>query len=45
VGSQGWDVYDVNREHGTVRYRIALGADGKICGAAVVVTSPIGLGP
>jgi len=47
VGSQGWDVYDVQREHGSSRWRIALGSDGKILGAAVVLTSPmpVNLGP
>jgi DNA-binding transcriptional MerR regulator len=47
VGNQGWDVYDVQREHGTSRWRIALGSDGKILGAAVILTSPlpVNLGP
>jgi DNA-binding transcriptional MerR regulator len=41
VGNQGWDVYDVQREHGTSRWRIALGSDGKILGASVILTSPM----
>lgn len=46
VGSHGWDVYDVEREHGRERYRIMLGSDGKIWGATVVpVDAPVSLGP
>jgi hypothetical protein len=47
VGNQGWDVYDVQREHGSSRWRIALGSDGKILGALVILTSPapVNLGP
>jgi len=45
VGAQGWDVYDVHRERGTARWRIALGSDGKILGALAVLTSPVTLGP
>jgi len=33
VGSQGWDVYEVRRENGVVKWRIAL-TDGVIVGAA-----------
>ncbi|HET7609263.1 MAG TPA: MerR family transcriptional regulator [Gammaproteobacteria bacterium] len=33
VGSQGWDVYEVRCENGTVKWRIAL-TDGVIVGAA-----------
>ena len=33
VGSQGWDVYEVRRENGVVKWRIAL-TDGVIAGAA-----------
>jgi len=32
VGSQGWDIYDVRHEHGTLTWRIALSHDGKIRG-------------
>ena len=45
VGAQGWDCYDVHREHGTTRYRIALGSDGKILGALAMLISPVNLGP
>jgi DNA-binding transcriptional MerR regulator len=45
VGSQGWDVYEVNRERGSGRWRIALGSDGKVLGALAVLTSPPTLGP
>jgi DNA-binding transcriptional MerR regulator len=46
VGSHGWDVYDVEREHGSERYRIMLGSDGKISGASVVpLEAPVSLGP
>jgi hypothetical protein len=47
VGSAGWDVYDVRREQGSQRWRIAVGTDGKILGAIVVLTSPmpVTLGP
>lgn len=45
VGAQGWDCYDVHRERGTTRSRIALGSDGKVLGLLVVVTSPVTLGP
>lgn len=47
VGNQGWDVYDVQREHGSSRWRIALASSGKIIGAAVVLTSPmpVNMGP
>ena len=47
VGNAGWDVYDVRREQGSQRWRIAVGSDGKIHGALVVLTSPmpVTLGP
>jgi DNA-binding transcriptional MerR regulator len=45
VGGQGWDVYDVQRERGSGRWRIALGSDGKILGALAILTSPVSLGP
>src|SRR5690606_27581393 len=45
IGSQGWDVYDLHRERGTGRWRIALGSDGKIYGAMATLTSPLTLGP
>lgn len=45
VGGQGWDVYDVHRERGSGRWRIALGSDGKILGALGTLTSPVTLGP
>lgn len=47
VGKAGWDVYDVRREQGSQRWRIAVGSDGKILGAIVVLTSPlpVNLGP
>jgi hypothetical protein len=37
VGSQGWDVYEVRRENGVVKWRIAL-TDGVIVGAAAAFT-------
>jgi DNA-binding transcriptional MerR regulator len=45
VGGQGWDVYDVHRERGSGRWRVALGSDGKILGAMAILTSPVSLGP
>jgi DNA-binding transcriptional MerR regulator len=33
VGSEGSDLYDVHREHGTSRWRILLSADGKMSSA------------
>jgi|HubBroStandDraft_4_1064222.scaffolds.fasta_scaffold533890_2 hypothetical protein len=38
VSSQGWDMYDMQREHGRVHYRIAFGTDGKIYGALVLLS-------
>ena len=35
VGNQGWDIYNVKQERGSMQWRIALGADGKIAGALV----------
>jgi bla regulator protein blaR1 len=35
VGNQGWDVYEVKQEHGSMQWRIALASDGKIAGALV----------
>jgi hypothetical protein len=31
--SPGWDIYEVHSAHAKVRWRIALGSDGKILGA------------
>jgi DNA-binding transcriptional MerR regulator len=45
VGSQGWDVYDVHRERGSARWRIAFSSSGKILGGLGVLTGPVGLGP
>ena len=46
VGSEGWDVYDVHREHGASRWRILLSPDGKIALANAVVTeAPASAGP
>jgi DNA-binding transcriptional MerR regulator len=45
VGGQGWDVYDVHRENGTGRWRIAVTLDGIIVGAQATLTSPLTLGP
>jgi hypothetical protein len=33
VGNQGWDIYDVQYERGSVQWRIALAGDGRIAGA------------
>jgi hypothetical protein len=35
VGNQGWDIYDVQYERGSVQWRIALAEDGRIAGALV----------
>ncbi|HME37981.1 MAG TPA: M56 family metallopeptidase [Steroidobacteraceae bacterium] len=35
VGNQGWDLYDVKQEHGSMQWRIALDSNGKIAGALV----------
>jgi hypothetical protein len=45
VGSRGFDVYDVHRERGSGRWRIALGSDGRILNAMGVLTAPLSLGP
>jgi DNA-binding transcriptional MerR regulator len=46
VGSAGWDVYDVQHEHGKSRFRIMLLSDGLITGALFLITDgPISLGP
>lgn len=46
VGSQGWDVYDLHHEHGTLRCRIILRPDGLITGALLVIKDgPVTLGP
>ncbi len=47
VGTEGWDVYDVQRENGSARWRIAFRSDGKIASAAAAMTSPmpVGMGP
>jgi DNA-binding transcriptional MerR regulator len=46
VGRQGWDVYDVECEHGSSRWRILIGGDGKVADVIGVVTNaPAGLGP
>lgn len=36
VGSAGWDSYNVQHEHGTSQWRIAMSPDGKIAGALMV---------
>ncbi|MGH8260431.1 MAG: hypothetical protein ACREUG_12165 [Steroidobacteraceae bacterium] len=36
VGSQGWDVYDVQHERGTARVRILLGSERKLTGALFI---------
>lgn len=36
VGAAGWDSYDVQHEHGSSQWRIALSSDGKIAGAMSV---------
>ena len=33
VGNQGWDVYDVKYEHGTLQWRLALSSNGIVTGA------------
>ena len=33
VGNMGWDIYEVQHEHGVVQYRIALASNGIITGA------------
>jgi bla regulator protein BlaR1 len=38
VSNQGWDMYDIQREHGRIHHRIALGTDGKIHGAMAVLS-------
>ncbi|MGH8227932.1 MAG: MerR family transcriptional regulator [Steroidobacteraceae bacterium] len=46
VGHAGWDVYDIQHEHGKSRCRIALRSDGLIVSALLQVTDgPISLGP
>jgi bla regulator protein blaR1 len=35
VGNQGWDLYDVKQERGSLQWRIALDSSGKIAGALV----------
>ena len=46
VGNAGWDVYDIQHEHGKSRCRIMLRSDGLITGALLQVTDgPISLGP
>jgi DNA-binding transcriptional MerR regulator len=46
VGSQGWDIYDVQHEHGTSRVRIMLRPDGQVTGALFVVKDgPLSIGP
>jgi DNA-binding transcriptional MerR regulator len=46
VGSQAFDVFDVRREHGSERYRIILGSDGKIANVQIVpANAPVSLGP
>lgn len=46
VGHAGWDVYDIQHEHGRSRCRIALRSDGLIISALLQVTDgPISLGP
>ena len=35
VGNQGWDLYDVKQERGSLQWRIALNSSGKIAGALV----------
>ena len=46
VGSAGWDVYDVQHEHGQSRFRIMLRADGLMTGALFMVKDgPISVGP
>ena len=37
VSSRGWDMYDIEREHGRIHHRIALGTDGKIYGALTLM--------
>lgn len=46
VGSAGWDVFDVQHQHGTSRFRILLGPNGTITGLLIVVKDgPPFLGP
>lgn len=46
VGSAGWDVYDVQHEHGQSRFRIMLRSDGLMTGALFMVKDgPISVGP
>jgi len=46
VGSAGWDVYDVEHEHGKSRFRIMLRSDGLLTGALFMVKDgPVSLGP
>jgi DNA-binding transcriptional MerR regulator len=46
VGNRGWDVYEVKRERGTSRWRIAYESSGIITGAmGVVIDMPISAGP
>jgi DNA-binding transcriptional MerR regulator len=46
VGSRGWDVYEVKRERGTSRWRIAVESSGIITGAmGIVIDMPISAGP
>lgn len=46
VGSLGYDVFDVQRERGSERYRILLHSDGKIANVHFVpMNAPVSLGP
>lgn len=46
VGNAGWDVYDVEHEHGNSRFRIMLRSDGLMTGALFMVKDgPISVGP
>lgn len=46
VGGAGWDVFDVQHEHGESRFRIVLRSDGIVTGALFQVKDgPISLGP
>jgi hypothetical protein len=41
-----YDIYDMKREHGSTRWRISLGADGKITSAGAILTGTgLGAGP
>ena len=46
VGNAGWDVYDVEHEHGNSRFRILFRSDGLMTGALFTVKDgPISVGP